>query len=317
MNDTIVTTTTTLDDTDVLEAVRESSLLADVSIAVWGATRSDPKLLNDLKAQHGASGDVGRVIKNLLAGADGPLKAVKGAYMAVRTRHYALTLPWVNDPHAPRQEGPRLLPKVLLGQYNKEISELKKAAENQLEEFLAQYPELVKRARANLGTMAPSAMNGGEYPTAEEIRGTFRLYFDFQPIPETASFRGGGLNQRTLEQLSNRLHKKFQRQTATANAETWSRIATPLRHLIGRLEAVDTDDKARFKKASVENLRKLVTLLPGWNVTGDPRISAVTGDIEKLLDGVDEKDLRENPATRSAVVEEARKVSARLASWNI
>ena len=65
---------------------------------------------------------MGRAIKNLLAGADEPLKAVHAAFAAVRARYYAFTLPWVSDPHAERQHGPRLLPNALLDQFVTDIS---------------------------------------------------------------------------------------------------------------------------------------------------------------------------------------------------
>src|SRR4249920_3676737 len=102
--DTIETTNQTINQTDILQAVRESAVLADVSISLWGGTRTDAKLLNEMKATHGATGDVGKVLLNVLAGADDLLKKTRSAFAAVRLRHYELTLPWVSDPHATRQE---------------------------------------------------------------------------------------------------------------------------------------------------------------------------------------------------------------------
>ena len=62
---------------DIGEAVRSTAILADVTISMWGAERSDAKVMEEVKTNAGATGNVGRVMKNMLAGADGLLKDTK------------------------------------------------------------------------------------------------------------------------------------------------------------------------------------------------------------------------------------------------
>ena len=292
---------------DILEAVRESAVLADVSISMWGGTKTDGKLLNDLKHQHGATGDVGTVNKKLLAGADELLKKTRSAFSAVRLRHYALTLPWVSDPHATRQEGARLLPHLITERYMAEMSALKRTAINQLEEFLAAYPDLIVQAKANLGGMAGTT----KYPTVDELRSSFRVHFDFEPLPAASNFKG--LDDFMLERLTKGLHKKQQRQIVDASSAMWKRAAKPVRKLIERLEEADTT----IKQPTIEALREIVTLLPGWNLTGDPQMAEVTEEINELISGLDAKTLRTNEAVRTDVIQGAKRVQDKLVQWGL
>ena len=47
----------------LLEAVQATAMLADVTLMLWGAERTDRKIMEDAKAQAGAVGDVGRAMR--------------------------------------------------------------------------------------------------------------------------------------------------------------------------------------------------------------------------------------------------------------
>lgn len=298
MNDMIMD----IENTDILAAVRESAVLADVSISVWGGTKTDPKLLNELKDVHGATGDVGKVVKNLLAGADSQLKITRSAFLAVRLRHYALTLPWVSDPHATRQEGPRLLPHLIFDRYMVEITGLRRQAMEKLDEFLDAYPQLVEQARENLGTMA----NMDSYPSVDALKGAFRINVDFTPVPESARFRG--LSDFTLERLAKHLSRKQERQVAQAQRAVWERAEKPLRNLIERL----TDES--FRERTFDNVKELIALLVGWNITNDPSIAATIQELEDMAGEMDSKNLRKNANARDSLIRKARAVADKMAS---
>ena len=61
----------TITHDDVGEAVRSTAVLADITLSMWGGERTDADLMAKVRADAGAVGNVGRVIKNMLAGADG------------------------------------------------------------------------------------------------------------------------------------------------------------------------------------------------------------------------------------------------------
>ena len=296
----------TITRTELSEAVRRSALLADVTISVWGAKVSDPQLLAQVKADAGAVGDVGTLIKNLLAGADGLLKNTTGAFTAVRQLHYSLTLPWVSDPHALRQSGARLLPHLLFQTYLDRVSLQKRKAVAKLDEFLHAYPSLITQARANLGTLAPAT-----YPSVDEVRARFRVGFDFEPIPAGSSFQG--LPDDMLEQLSRGLKAKQERMVAAATSAMWEAVRERVQHIVAKL----SDPEARFHASTVENVRELIMLLPGWNVAGDERASEVVEDIRAMLDGVGAKDLRDDNVARQSTAAKGQAIADKLSRWGL
>jgi len=291
---------------DLGRALQDTALLAHVKISVWDGTRSDKQLLEEVKTRHNASGDVGKLIKNLLAGADTPLKQLRSSYSAVRMRHYELTLPWVSDTSAERKTGPRLLPHPLFQRYLQELGALKRVAFDQLEEFIPRYPDYVARARANLGGMADA-----DYPTQDEVRSKFRIFQDFEPIPDSMGFRG--LPENMLERLAKHLNDRQSRQRDQAASSMWEEAKTRVEHLVDRLGTED----AKFKEASVRTVRDLVTLLPGWNIGGDSRVAEIAGDIDAMLNGVEATDLRKDASLRAETADKAKNIADKLKSWGL
>jgi hypothetical protein len=296
----------TIVQTDIAQAVREAAMLASVSISTWGAEKTDRALLDKLKQDTGAVGNVGRVVKNTLAGADGKLKDVISAYTTVRAAHFNYTLPWVRDPHAERQRGPRLLPHLLFDKYLQAVSKQKREAESLLDEFLAEYPDLVVRAKTNLAGMADT-----DYPSADEVKARFRVHIDFEPIPAGASFKG--LPDLVLERLSLGLQKRQERMIADATKAMWDETRERVGHLAERL----ADPESRFKASTVDNVRELLTLLPGWNIANNPVVGEVVEDIQQMLASVDAKALRKDDQLRGAVAGQARAIADKLSAWGV
>ncbi len=297
----------TINRADLTQAVREAALLADVTISMWSAERSDAQLTEELKRQHGATGNVGRFQKNMLAGADGKLKDVHSAFRAVRTLHYGLTLPWVSDPHAERQRGPRLLPHALFDRYLADLSKQKRVANQLLDDFIDAYPSLVEQARANLGGMADA-----KYPSADEVRAAFRVGFDFEPIASGDSFKG--LPPHVVDRLAHNLHAKQARMVSEANRAIWETARERVQHIVERL----SDSEAKFKSSTITNVRELVTLLPGWgSCTGAEHVAEIAADIEKMLAGVEAETLRKDARMRADVATQAKAVVGKLDAWGL
>jgi hypothetical protein len=292
---------------DMTEAVRATATLVDLSLSLWSGERTDRIVGARIKEDAGAVGNTGRYLKNLLAGCDNKLKEVRAAYALARAAHYNLTLPWVSDPTAQRAVGPRLLPNALFVPYLTEMGKLQRQAVSQRDEFLEVYPTLAQQAQANLGDMA----NVDEYPSVSEIREAFKLKFDFSPIPAASAFRG--LPEAMLGKLSANLERRQLAAVQGAQDAMWSRVREGVAHLVDRLADPDT----RFKEASVEAVRELIVLLPGFNCVDDPRISEVIAGITDMLDGITAKDIRNDARLRQDVVIKARAINDKLTSWNL
>ena len=294
-------------DVDVAEAVRSTAILADVTLALWGAERTDRKIMDDAKAAAGAVGNVGRAIKNLMAGADTDLRVVRSTFAQVRAQHYAMTLPWVSDPHAERQRGPRLLPNMLFDKYMTAMAGRRKVAIEALDAFVASYPENAVLAQANLAGLA----NPLDYPSPEAVRAHFRIAFDFEPVASGAGFHG--LPPAVMEKLEKGLQRKQEIMVAGANKAMWTEVGDRVRRLAERM----ADPEAQFKAPTVSGVQELTDMLPGWNVAHDPRVDEIMADIEGMLAGVTPVQLRENLPLRATVAAQAQAVTDKLAAWGL
>jgi len=291
---------------DLIAALRESALLANVTIGVWRAEQTNKKALEKLKADAGATGDVGRLLINRLAGADEKYKEMVAEFSKVRTLHNSMTLPWVSDPSAERATGSRLLPHLLFQQYLTAVGAQKTKAFKALDEFMVLYPGCVVRAQAQLAGLAEAV-----YPDVDEVRARFRVHFDFEPIPEGASFKG--LPEFTTERLAKGLEQRQSRMLAEAQKAMWDTVKERVGHIVERLG----DPENRFKEATLENTKELLTLLPGWNLAGDPHIGHVVNEIKTMLDGVDGKLIRDNPTVRKEVADKAKDLLGRMQVWGV
>jgi hypothetical protein len=296
---------------DLTKAIREAAMLADVSLSMWEASQNDPDLMDEVKRTHGARGDVGKVIKYLMTGADSQLKRTRNAFKAVQARHKELTLPWVSNRRAARVEGPRLLPHLLVHKYEAELGERRREAYAELDEFVASYPDLIIQAKSNLGTMVTDR----SYPSPEEVKAKFNVHFDFWPVPDSEQF--GAMDDHMLERFSKHLKGRQDTQAQIAQEEMWRRVKAPVEHLIERLTTDEEGESKMFKAASIEAVRDLITMLPGWNVTGNPVADEIARDIDVLLTGLDAETLRKNDGLRKETASESQKIIDKLAKWGL
>lgn len=287
-------------------SVREVALLADVAISVWSGERTDKRIMDEAKKQAGATGNVGRAIKNLMAGADTKLKEAHSAFAGMRATHYSLTLPYVSDPHAQRQRGPRLLPNALFMPYLEAMGGKKRVAMAAVDALCASYEEDKERARANLGDLADS-----DYPTVEEIRSLFRAEFSFEPIPQGADFVN--LPEFALKRLSSTLTERQATAVASAMRGMWEVARDRIEHLA---EVMAVPDKT-FKESTIIQAADLGQLLPGWAIDGDPRALEVAATVTDMLRGVDAKLIRKDGAVRAELADKARALVERLNEWGV
>lgn len=292
---------------DLSTALQSVAMLADIHVSMWGGERTDHKLTQQVTTAAGATGNVGRTIKNLMSGADGGLKEARAAFSAAKTKHYALTLPFVSDPTADRQRGSRLLPTMLFEDYMKAMSVCRREAMAALDKFLVDYPADAQKAMVNLGGLAQPT----DYPAAEELRRLFRVELDFQPIPTGAGF--AGLPPAMLNALSAKLAKNHAIAVQSAQTAMWDEIATRTRYLLERL----SNPEAKFKSNTVNNVSELAKLVPGWNVMNDARAAEIAADIDAALGSVKPKDLMGDGGMRAKAADQMKAVIDKLTAWNL
>ena len=294
---------------DLATAVANSSVLVDVSVGMWSGQRTDRESLEALKKLKGATGDVGTYRKKLMSGYEDLLKAAHGAFRAINKTHDELTLPF-SARAVGRKEGPRLCPNVELETYLGKIGLKRKEAFAARDVFVAAYPTLVEPARANLGELADLV-----YPSAEQVAAAFWFDLDIQNVPATAL--NNTLPPHIFENMQRMVENKHRDKLYESQRVMWERVANNVGHLVERLEALKNDDKTRFFESNITHIKDMLVLLPGWNMSNDPRMVQTIQSIEKMLDGVDASMIRKNTNVLADVQAKAQSVMDQLNDWNV
>jgi hypothetical protein len=93
----------------------------------------------------------------------------------------------------------------------------------------------------------------------------------------------------------------------------WSNVRERVSHLVDRLAQPD----AKFKRATVEQVRELVELMPGWNVTSQVGVTELVEDIKNMLANVDAEDIRKDARLRADVATQASRITDKLNQWGV
>jgi len=282
------------------------AMLVNVSIRQWTARKLDKRVTADVNASHGAGADAGRYNKSLIA--RDALAEIKTIVSAARADHVKLTLPWLQD-------GTRILPSAGFQTYSDTMRTHRESFEQAVSEFVAAYPQYVDEARAYLNGM----FDESEYPSPDEIAGRFGWSLRVFPMPDAADFRVD-LADDTVDAMRQEIADTMSDAVADAMSDAFDRLHKAVRHMADKLREFtpkqgDSRASGVFRDSLVENVRELVAILPGLNLTGDARLSEAIAKTEAKLTTYDAKELRENDAARDEVAQAADAIADDLAAF--
>jgi predicted DNA-binding protein YlxM (UPF0122 family) len=276
------------------KGLRTKSLTVAFTISQWSARKYDKKISKEVEEQHQAR-DAGRYNKVLVAGEH--LKQIQQIASKARTFHYEQTLPWSDT-------GERLITTENYMNYVSEMAKLKDEYETRVQEFIANYPEVVADARLRLNGMFVEA----DYPKQYEISAKFAFKTSFMPLPDTDDIRLD-ISQNEVDYIKTSVENAMIERLREAVKDTWKRIKDQLSHMKEKL----SDKQAIFKNSLFDNLEELIELLPRLNVTDDPNIVAICDDMKKLV--VNPDNVRNNYTLRNKTANEVNEVMNKFESF--
>jgi hypothetical protein len=278
------------------------AVLVAVNISQWTARKLDRKVTDETNRRHGAGKDAGRYNK-LLIDAD-HLAELNSLVSKARSLHYSMTRPWAD-------EGPRILPNALYAKFSDEFRVLKREFHQAADRFAAAYPSYVRQRRQVLNNL----FDPKDYPDAGEIRAKFNLDLTVLPFPDAEDFRSD-LDDETVADIKAELAKTSKDVVANAMQHTATQIIETVGHMAEKLKDYNagSGDKKRkfFLDSLVDNVRELADLLPAFNLTEDPKLTAITKRISKELCAEDATDLRKNDEARASVAKSADDIVAEV-----
>lgn len=275
--------------------LNDRALLVQLNISQWTARKYDKRVTQEIANTHGASTQVGRYNKSLLAAND-YLSNVHAMAGAIRTDFYHNTLAW-------GIEGTRLLPTANYLAFTAKYRKYKSDWDNAVTTFLIEYPTLKHEARMFL----PNGLyNEEDYPDVRELGNKFRMDMAVFPIPAD-DFRVN-LSNDEIDSIRSDVSRRVQEAQAGAMREVWQRLYDKVKHMADKLTALNTNEKARLHDSTIVNIRELCDLLPSLNVTDDPHLEAMRQQVEASLAATTTEDLRNDKDYRDHTASEAQRI---------
>ncbi len=272
-------------------SIQTRSMLVDLLIRKWDATKYDKRVSLETEQKHGAH-DAGRYNKQLIDKVHlADLSSLAGQ---ARQFHYSRTLAWSD-------KGLRLLPSELFLDYRQEIASLKTKYLAARDAFIKIYPQLVQDARNRLGTMYDPM----DYPPVDKLHDAFDIQIEFMPVPDAGDFRVDIGNEERAE-IQQQITDALNARMTDAIRECYART----REVVKKISEQCGDKKRRFFDSTIDNARDLVDVLKGLNITNDPQIQAMEAELRNLLVSPDA--IRANPVTRQRVADDADALLAKL-----
>ena len=275
--------------------------LASVSISGWSARKLDRKESDDVNGKHGAKKDVARVNK-LLVNKD-RIDGINKIASAARQEVYRLTLPWVDD-------GSRILPNAMFMEFATMVRKFETEYTEAADKFAADYPAMIEEAkRDRMGGMFVAA----DYPDPHCIRSKFSFRQKIFPCPDAADFRVD-LAKEHMDDIRSELESQMKEALTEAMKAPVKRIIDVVGVICARLAsyqpATDEFQATRLYGSMVENVRDLVGLLPGFNLTGDKALTAITDRMRKELIIHTVEEMKDSPVIMKKVNKSADSILA-------
>jgi len=282
-------------------SITSASMLVELNISVWTANKIDRNATQKVANDNHATSNAAQVRKNLLAGTT-LRKELADFAASCRLWHNMKTLPWSD-------RGPRLLPTSLFFDYKKQMTEREGFFTERRDAFLTAYPDLVRDAPINLGTL----YDPSDYPSVEEVASKFAFRMVFSPVPEGGDFRVD-LPAQDIQEMREQYDAAFNDRLAEAMREPWDRLHKMLTAMTDKLNQPDDPDaKKRWHDTFVTNAQDMTEMLKHLNITKDPELERARRALSDAIYGIDIEDVKGSPGVREDM---SRKLTAILdSSW--
>lgn len=278
-----------------------------------GEERQDLRVTADVKRDKALGQDAGKWEKRLYP--KRALAGVKSKIAEARKYHDAVTLPFDN--------GVGILPAALILEYGDRMRQFKGEVENLVEsEFLANPREWIDWAKVeHNGTFEPSHYPGchldefgGAVLDEDLFRATMRKKFYVRteplPIPDADHFTAtvASLLGTDLESVNIRV----QDAAIEGQREVFRRLLEPVKHMAEVL----AKDNPRIFKTMIGSIKEICKLAPKLNISGDPELDRLVGEVEALTRYSDEV-LKDSSVTRDEARKAAEALVKKLSGYTI
>jgi len=277
------------------------ALLVNTTVRVWTGEKRDRAITREICNLKGAEDNAVRANKSLLGE---HIHGVQTAERAVRQTVNERTLPWMDD-------GARILKGAAFMAFTEAMAEPVRQFDAAVDAFIAAYPEIQHEARRRLG----EAYAEPDFPAQSRLKERFGVRLIYLPVPSTADFRVN-LSDDEIAAVRRNAEAALRGTVNDAVRALLDRLQEPVARMATRLRLFRRTSGGKvqhpFRDSLVENVRAIVRLAPTLNLMDDPHIAALCADIERHLAAQDPDQLRNCPALRESVADEADAILRRM-----
>jgi hypothetical protein len=165
------------------------------------------------------------------------------------------------------------------------------------------FGELKNDARRRLGSLYDAA----DYPP--RIRDLFNVEWDFPAVEPPAYLMS--LNQELYEAECQRVAARFDEAVRLAEQAFTSEFAKLLSHLCERLGSAGGEQRV-FRDSCVTNLTEFFARFKHLNVSSSAELDALVAEAQKLVQGVQPQQLRDDAGLRQQIASEMARMQERV-----
>lgn len=263
-----------------ISRVHAKAMLVSLNISQWSARKIDKKAARDVQLANNAESQRGAYYKSLIEG--GALEEIKLLATKARAEHYRRTLPWSDA-------GPRVLPNAGFLDYTKAMQDFGLEFEKLTNKFVGEYPLMRQEANRLLGDL----FNDADYPSLPAVAAKFAFRTTITPLPIGDDFRCD-LGSEEVDRIRAEITATSQAAMQEAMRDAFDRVSKVVDTFVDRLANPGTT----FRDSLVANAEELAAILPSLNITGDPRLTALTNTLNDKLCVHTPAKLRSDPQAR-------------------
>jgi hypothetical protein len=277
------------------------NILAKVTVHSFKFQEKDEERISELSSKYGVDPKLIDLKKTTMMKEF--TKSIDSIISSVYPIFTDYTSPW-------RDGGWRILPTYLFSKFEDAIRRKNEELQEALNEFIPSYNSFIERTKLALGGMA----NNINYPTADYLRSRYSFSVSYDPLPTSGDFRLD-ISKDIADKIKQNCEENSNRAVKEAMDNIWNRVIASIEKIYERFSAEDFESvnkagetimrKPRLSESIIENLKDLIELLPGLNITNNPFLETVRQEMESKFASISIESIKEDDELRKTKAKEA------------
>ena len=267
-----------------MDNLSERAVLVSLEISSWNGRKIDKNITADVINQPSAMPESGSFSKKLIS--KSAFSKITSINNEIRSYYKTNTLSWENGVR-------RLLPSTKITEFTAKMREFETRLEEAVEEFIQSYQYHIMEAQANLNGM----FDQNDYPSEADVRAKFGMKFDFHNIDSPNDFRckiDDNIKSQIQEKMKESLNEKY--------STSINRLLKKIYNVVKTFNEKLSDMDSVFRNSLVDNIENLISIIPDLNFMNDPKIAAISEQIQNDICRFDPEILRKDKSARQEAV---------------